>query len=222
MEDANATITFLKTLQFEVKHIPVKRAFDIIFSSLALILGCPLFLFISFAIAISSRGKIIYSHQRVGRGGRLFKCYKFRTMFNDADERLREILASNPEFRQEWEQSRKLKKDPRVTMVGAFLRKTSLDELPQFWNVLIGDLSVVGPRAVVEDELRDHFGMKAIKVFSIRPGITGLWQVSGRSDTSYSRRIQLDEEYVEKHSLLMDLKLIGLTVRTMFSTKGAY
>lgn len=206
------------------KHqcLPLKRALDIIFSLSVLILVSPLFLVIAMIIKATSKGNAIYYQIRIGRGGTHFRCYKFRTMYQNADSILDEILATNPEKREEWNNTHKLKNDPRVTPIGHFLRKSSLDELPQFWNVLKGDLSVVGPRPVVKEEINRHFGHKAEKIFSIRPGITGLWQISGRSDTSYSKRIALDEYYVENRTLLKDLKIIALTIPSIISKKGAY
>ena len=143
-------------------------------------------------------------------------------MYRDADKRLKEILEADPELQDEWNKTYKLKKDPRITLIGRLLRRTSLDELPQFWNVLKGDLSVVGPRPVVQEEINQHFGVKAYKILSIRPGITGIWQVSGRNDTSYETRIKMDEQYVDKHSLLLDLKLVLMTIPCMISSRGAY
>ncbi len=208
--------------QYTIKHRPIKRLFDIVFSSLALLLLAPLFLSIALAIRLSSKGDAIYSHARIGRGGKPFKCYKFRTMHPDADQRLQELLNKDSALREEWQNTRKLKRDPRITPIGAFLRKTSLDELPQFWNVLKGDLSVVGPRPVVEEEVIQYLGIKAVKILSMRPGITCIWQVSGRNDTSYHRRIELDEKYVDNHSMLLDMKLIAKTIPSMISSKGAY
>jgi exopolysaccharide production protein ExoY len=210
-------------LEYRIKHIPIKRLFDIIFSFLCLVIGLPVFLIIALGIYFTSPGSIFYSHSRIGRGGKTFSCYKFRTMYPDAAKRLQEILASDPLLRQEWEANYKLKKDPRVTPLGAFLRKTSLDELPQFWNVLRGDLSVVGPRPVVQEEVDKYLGTKAYKILSIRPGLTGPWQVSGRSDiTCYVTRIQLDEAYVDNRSFLLDVKLVVKTVPAMLFSKGAY
>lgn len=209
--------------QCQIRHIPIKRAFDIAFSLFALIVGSPIFLFISILILCTSPGKIIYAHERIGRGGKPFRCYKFRTMYANADRRLKEILGSNPLLKQEWETTFKLKKDPRITSIGTFLRKTSLDELPQFWNVLKGDLSVVGPRPIVQEEVDKYLGVKAAKILSIRPGLTGLWQVSGRSNINcYKKRIELDEYYVDHQSFLLDLKLVIKTVPAMLSSKGAY
>lgn len=216
-------ISFHTPLNYKIKHIPIKRAFDIVFSLLCLVLGLPFFLLIALFIFVSSPGKVIYSHERIGRGGKSFRCYKFRSMYLNADQRLKEILASHPLLKEEWEKNYKLKKDPRITPFGSFLRKTSFDELPQFWNVLKGDLSVVGPRPVVKEEVEKYLNVKAYKILSIRPGLTGLWQVSGRSDIAcYQTRIQLDEYYVDNHSLLLDLKLILKTIPAMLFSKGAY
>lgn len=206
----------------QIKRSPFKRLFDILFSSTALICCVPLFSVIAAAIVISSRGKVFYSHERIGRGGKPFRCYKFRSMYPDADDRLQDLLKSNPEMREEWIQSRKLKQDPRVMPIGKFLRKTSMDELPQFWNVLKGDLSIVGPRPLVSAEVIGYLGDKAAKILSVRPGLTCIWQVSGRSDVSYSKRIQLDEEYIDNQSFLLDVKLILKTIPSMLFSKGAY
>lgn len=207
---------------FEIRHKPLKRAFDIIFSLMVLLFFFPIFLIIALTVKLSSRGPIFYAHERLGRGGVPFPCYKFRTMYSNADERLQELLENSPSIKKEWEESYKLKNDPRITPIGKFLRKSSLDELPQFWNVLKGDLSVVGPRPVVQQEMQKHFGEKAMVILSIRPGLTGIWQVSGRNDTAYSQRIQLDEMYVDTQSLLLDLKLIAKTIPAMLSSRGAY
>lgn len=205
-----------------IQQLTLKRLFDIIFSFCVLILLFPLFLLIALVIRVTSKGKSIYYQTRIGRGGVYFRCYKFRTMYQNADLILEDIFTKDPDKRKEWQEMHKLKNDPRITPIGAFLRKSSLDELPQFWNVLKGDLSVVGPRPVVEEEINRHFGNKAHKIFSVRPGITGLWQISGRSDTSYTTRIALDENYVENRSFLRDLKIIALTIPSMLSKKGAY
>jgi undecaprenyl-phosphate galactose phosphotransferase len=143
-------------------------------------------------------------------------------MYPDADKRLKEILDSCPHLLQEWELCHKLKSDPRITPFGNFLRKTSLDELPQFWNVLKGDLSVVGPRPVVKAELEKHLTGQAEKILAIRPGLTGPWQVSGRSDTSYQKRVELDLHYVNNQSFWWDLVLVFKTIPAMIFTKGAY
>lgn len=223
MEDPQAIAMEVSTLSladFQIKHLPIKRSFDILFSLAVLILGFPVFFLIAFIVRISSKGRIIYSQERIGRGGKSFRCYKFRSMYPDADVRLKEILEHNPDLKHEWESTRKLKKDPRVTPIGAFLRKTSLDEIPQFWNVLMGDLSVVGPRPVVKAEVEKFMGSDAAMILSVRPGLTGIWQVSGRSNISYKKRIEMDKEYIRKQSFKLDLELILDTVPAMFFSKG--
>lgn len=205
---------------FLYKEYPTKRLFDICFSSLVLLLGLPFFLLIGIIVGLTSRGRIIYSHERIGRYGTPFRCYKFRTMFPQADQRLKELLAKDPDLKEEWEKNRKLKKDPRITPFGRFLRKSSLDELPQFWNVLKGDLSVVGPRPVVRAEVERFFGARAPLILAARPGLTGLWQISGRSNTTYEQRLGLDEEYIQKQSIRLDLEIILKTIPAM--TRGAY
>lgn len=201
----------------------MKRIFDILVSIVALLLTLPLFGLLGLGIYLSSPGPIFFAQQRLGRGGRLFFCYKFRTMYPDAAEKLHQLLASRPDLKQEWEQHFKLKQDPRITRIGAFLRKTSLDELPQLWNVLKGDLSLVGPRPVVPEEAEKFFKEKTSKILSVRPGLTGLWQVSGRSDLqSYQTRISLDEFYVDHQSFWLDLQLIYKTIPAVLFAKGAY
>lgn len=205
-----------------VRHLPVKRLFDILFSFSVMILTLPLMFVVALAIRISSKGSIVYAHERIGRGGKPFHCYKFRTMHKDADKVLHECLDKCPEMKKEWEENHKLKNDPRITPVGKFLRKLSLDEFPQFWNVIIGDMSIVGPRPMVRAEIENKLGTKAPKILSVRPGLTGIWQTSGRSNTSYVRRVQLDELYVEHRSLWLDVKLICKTVPSMLMSRGAY
>lgn len=218
----STTLTLPQPLEFPIKHNAIKRLFDIFFSILVLVLTSPLMAFIALTVRFSSKGKIVYAHERIGRGGKPFRCYKFRTMYPDADSRLKEILESCPNLKKEWDQTHKLKNDPRVTPIGKLLRKTSLDEFPQFWNILKGNLSVVGPRPVVHYEVTKHLGPKAAKILSIRPGLTGLWQVSGRSDTSYANRIKMDEQYVDSQSIYLDIKIIAKTIPSMLYSKGAY
>jgi exopolysaccharide production protein ExoY len=225
MNDRTSYTDILSILQptiFQIKRKPFKRIFDILFSLCVLILISPLFYIIYLMIRFSSPGKVVYYHERIGRAGIPFRCYKFRTMYQDADARLKDILDNDTIKQQEWERNFKLKDDPRITPIGSFLRRSSLDELPQFWNVLKGDLSVVGPRPVVKEEIVKHFGPKAYKILSVRPGITGLWQISGRSDTSYEERILLDEKYVDTRNMTLDLKIIVLTIPSMLFSKGAY
>lgn len=207
----------------ESKKDYLKRGFDILFSFATILFFFPVFALIAFVISITSKGPAIYSHRRIGRNGKAFDCYKFRTMYFDAASRLQELLENDPSLQEEWQKTFKLKNDPRITPIGNFLRRTSLDELPQFFNVLKGDLSVVGPRPVVQEEIDRYFGEKSKIILSVRPGLTGLWQVSGRSDiTSYAERIRLDEEYVQSRSLWFDLCLIAKTIPVMIKSRGAY
>ena len=210
------------TAPYPVRHIPLKRLFDLAFSMTVMVLGAPIFFLIALIVKLTSDGPAFFAHERIGRGGNRFPCYKFRTMHPDAEERLQHLLETNPSLRHEWETTYKLKNDPRVTWIGKFLRKTSLDELPQFWNVLRGDLSVVGPRPVTENELHQEIGPHAARFLTIRPGLTGPWQVSGRNDTSYHDRIRFDIHYIRHRSFTWDLYLILLTIPAMISTRGAY
>jgi lipopolysaccharide/colanic/teichoic acid biosynthesis glycosyltransferase len=158
----------------------------------------------------------------VGRGGALFGCLKFRSMVIDSEARLAELLARDPAARAEWEATRKLKRDPRVTSVGRFLRASSLDELPQLINVLRGEMSLVGPRPVIQAELEQHYGAAAAHYMSVRPGITGLWQVSGRNDTTYEQRVRLDVSYVARASFAEDLRILLATPVAVLRRRGAY
>ncbi|MDX2254725.1 MAG: sugar transferase [Pseudanabaenaceae cyanobacterium bins.39] len=196
-----------------------KRLFDIIFAALILIGLSPVYLAIAILIAVSSGGSVLYIHPRVGLHGKEFNCIKFRTMIEGADKYLEEYLNSCPISRAEYEESFKLKYDPRITAIGKFLRVTSLDELPQFWNVLTGDMSVVGPRPLVQAELV-KYGKMIDRVLSVRPGIAGLWQVSGRNDLPYARRVQLDASYVRRMSLSLDIWLIIRTILVVIYPKG--
>lgn len=200
---------------------PLSRIFDITLILLAFPYILVAVLVISILIVLDSRGGVIYSQIRIGKGGRRFKAYKFRTMVLNADQILLKYLDNSPELKAEWLASHKLKQDPRVTRVGVILRKLSLDELPQFWNILIGDMSLIGPRPIVEAEI-EKYG-KCFELYKqVRPGLTGLWQVSGRSDTSYERRVELDEFYILNRSFKLDLQIILKTVSVVLSKKGAY
>ena len=212
----------LDRVSLKVQQNWSKRLFDLCFATAVLTLGSPLFLAIALLVKCTSRGPILYRQQRVGQGGQLFSCYKFRSMFRDADRRLHALLARDSQLRDEWKATYKLKADPRTTPIGKWLRKTSLDELPQFWNVLKGDLSVVGPRPVVPQEMRQYFGARTTKLLSVKPGLTGLWQVSGRNNTTYEERLALDERYVDTHNFWLDLVLIARTPLVMLFSRGAY
>lgn len=199
-----------------------KRAFDVIFSVAALMSSALFFLVVPVIIRIVSPGPVFYSHTRIGFRGETFPCLKFRTMVPDADRVLAEHLTKNPIARMEFERHRKLRNDPRIIpIVGTLLRKTSLDELPQFLNVLRGEMSVVGPRPLTHDELLDY-GEAAGRYKAARPGITGLWQVSGRSDLSFRQRVELDSSYVSNCTLLTDLRLIAKTIGVLLNGRGAY
>ncbi len=198
-----------------------KRMLDVSMAALALALLLPLMLLIAALIKFFSPGPVLYGHERVGRDGRPFKCLKFRTMVVDGDKVLRDHLASCEEARREWETTRKLKNDPRVTPLGHILRKSSADELPQLINIVRGEMSIVGPRPVVRDELR-YYGENAAFYLASRPGLTGLWQVSGRNLTSYEARVAYDRAYCESWSLWTDLVLIARTVPIVISRQGTY
>lgn len=202
-------------------NLAVKRTLDVaaVLAGGALVL--PAMLAIALLIRLSSPGKALYTQERIGKGGRCFRTYKFRTMAADADERLAALLESSEEARREWEASRKLKNDPRVTKLGAFLRKTSLDELPQLLNVLKGDMSLVGPRPIVAEEV-GKYGDDFARIFSVKPGITGLWQVSGRSDTDYKDRVSFDTYYLQSWSIWLDLWILYKTVGAVLGHRGAY
>jgi lipopolysaccharide/colanic/teichoic acid biosynthesis glycosyltransferase len=200
-----------------------KRMFDIVFSLAVLVLFSPLYLLLTVLIALSSEGPIFYVQERVGRNYKRFGCIKFRTMIANADEALVEIMETSPQLRQEFEDNFKLKYDPRITWIGHILRVTSLDEFPQFWNVLVGDMSVVGPRPLVVEEL-PKYGRHIDRILTTRPGITGLWQVSGRNDIPYPQRVRMDLYYVNSHSFWMDIRLIVRTIGVVLFPKnnGAY
>jgi lipopolysaccharide/colanic/teichoic acid biosynthesis glycosyltransferase len=199
----------------------VKAVFDRLFAFGAIIFFSPLMLLIAAGIYITDGGPIVYQHKRIGRNGQHFRCLKFRTMVKNADHKLAELLRRDPEARREWNETMKLRNDPRVHRLGAFLRKTSLDELPQFFNVLRGEMSVVGPRPIVDAEIPrygDAFSLYA----KVKPGITGIWQVSGRNDVSYVHRVAMDADYVRNRSFLRDLGIIAATVGIMIRRRGAY
>jgi Undecaprenyl-phosphate galactose phosphotransferase WbaP len=198
-----------------------KRALDIIGAGLGLVVLSPFFLIVALMVRADG-GPAFFAHQRVGRGGKLFGCMKFRSMVIDSQARLEALLANDPAARAEWEATRKLKNDPRITRIGRFLRSTSLDELPQLINVLRGEMSLVGPRPVQEAEIDRHYGASAAHYMAVRPGITGLWQVSGRSETSYESRVALDVAYVSRPSMIADLTILLRTPVAVLSRRGAH
>jgi undecaprenyl-phosphate galactose phosphotransferase len=198
-----------------------KRSIDYAAAAvIAFILAIPMLL-IALKIKMSSKGPATYRQERVGKNGKLFWCYKFRTMYPNAAERLKELLAKNPELKAEWEKNFKLKNDPRVTKIGDFLRRTSMDELPQLFNILKGEMSLVGPRPVVTKEITDYYKEDAAFYYRVPPGLTGLWQVSGRSNTSYDYRVSLDRWYVKNWDLWLDAMILFKTVDVVLKREGA-
>lgn len=216
-------------LILSIRHDPLKRSFDIGFSAIFLLVFSPLFLLLALLVRCTSLGPIFYKSRRLGRGGKIIECWKFRTMYKDAESRLHHLLKSDEKFRAEWETFQKVKLDPRITPVGAFLRRTSMDELPQFWNVLKGDLSVVGPRPPTLlgppeqylSEIQVLYGDSTAKILSVRPGITGIWQVSGRSSLTFEQRRKIEEEYAVSRTFWKDLVVIAKTVPAVLFSRGA-
>lgn len=198
-----------------------KRCMDFLVAIVGGIVLLPVLFYLAVAVKMSSRGPIFYSHERIGRYGRRFRAWKFRTMFKDSSLVLDQYLEANPEQQKEWARDHKLRFDPRITRIGRFLRKTSLDELPQLWNVIWGDMSLVGPRPIVTEEIAKYgpyFGFYTM----VKPGITGLWQVSGRNNTTYDERVQLDAYYVRNWSPWLDVVLLLKTIRIVLFARGAY
>ncbi len=199
----------------------LKRMIDIVGSLFGILALVPLTIGIYIAnLIVGDKGPVFYTHERIGKNGKKFKMYKFRTMCVNSAERLKELLETDEEARQEWEENRKLRNDPRITKVGKILRKTSLDEFPQFINVLKGEMSLVGPRAVVDGEI-EKFGFLKNKVLSVKPGITGYWAANGRSNTSYEERVRMEAKYVDCFSVLMDIKILFKTVSSVLKKEGA-
>ena len=202
----------------------LKRVTDVCLSVIFIVITLPVLLMLSMAVLLSfDKGPVIYRQIRIGRFGRPFACLKFRSMHVDADRLLDELLDGDPALHSEWHQTRKLRKDPRITVVGRFMRSTSLDELPQLWNTLVGDMSIVGPRPITQAELDgpyQQFGARQAYL-SVRPGITGLWQISGRSTVSYERRIELDRQYISSMSPRKDMAILVRTVGAVVRRIGA-
>ena len=197
------------------------RAFDIVSASLLLLAVLPFLILLAIALQIDSPGRLFFVQQRVGRGGQMFPCIKFRTMCENADQVLQEHLANDAEARAEWDRDFKLTNDPRVTRLGKLIRRFSLDEFPQLLSIIVGQMSVVGPRPIVPAEI-ERYGRFIESYASVRPGLTGLWQVSGRNDVSYSQRVAFDCEYVLAKSLLMDLSIVLRTIPAIVLARGAY
>jgi lipopolysaccharide/colanic/teichoic acid biosynthesis glycosyltransferase len=224
-DDENTAIRLLTERRLaQIRRSDIaKRLFDIVFSLSVLFLCAPIYLILAGTIACTSSGSIFYVQERVGKNHHHFGCIKFRTMVPNADRVLDEMMAQSEDLRQEFSENFKLKQDPRITKIGKFLRITSLDEFPQFINVLKGEMSVVGPRPLVPEEI-EKYGTAIDRVLTIRPGITGLWQVSGRNDIPYAQRIRIDVSYVKRRNFWLDLRIVLMTVAVMVMPKnnGAY
>lgn len=200
----------------------IKTIFDFTLTAVGTVVISPLLLYVAYRIKKEDPGPVFFAHTRIGKDGKPFPCYKFRSMVVNSKEMLEKHLAENPEARAEWEKDFKLKNDPRVTPIGKVLRKTSLDELPQIFNVLRGEMSLVGPRPVVQEELDKYYGKAVKEYYSVKPGITGLWQVSGRSDVDYPERVAMDVEYVRTRSMWKDIVILYKTFDVVLNKKGAY
>jgi exopolysaccharide production protein ExoY len=198
-----------------------KRFVDIFLAISGIVLLAPLLIICFLATVITSPGQALFRHRRVGLNGKHFDCLKFRTMVTDAPERLQRLLETDPSAAREWTACRKLKYDPRVTAIGAILRKSSLDELPQLFNVLKGEMSIVGPRPVTDEEL-ERYGTSIGAYLACRPGITGLWQVSGRSSTTYDKRVACDTFYARNWSMALDAKILIVTIPSLLVSDSAY
>lgn len=198
----------------------LSRAFDIALAVGALIFLAPLMIVVAVLVQLDG-GPAFFAQGRIGRHGRIFRCLKFRSMVPDAQERLNELLARDPAARAEWAATHKLRNDPRITKLGAFLRKSSLDELPQLFNILLGQMSFVGPRPIVPAEA-ERYGIHLRHYCAVRPGLTGLWQVSGRSDVDYRTRVVMDVAYVRSKCLALDLQILVRTVPAVLLRRGSY
>ena len=203
------------------RRLALKRGMDFVLSLLGGIVILPFLVLIALAIKVESRGPVFFRQSRIGRDGQTIHILKFRTMVRNAEEVLQQYLETNPELREEWKADQKLRNDPRITRVGAWLRRTSLDELPQLWNVLQGEMSLVGPRPIVENEIV-RYGSAFASYKRVRPGMTGLWQVSGRNDLSYKQRVHLDRFYICNWSTWLDLLILAKTLPVVLGRKGAY
>ena len=210
---------YFKTDSYKI----IKTIFDLFFALIFLVVGSPIFISIALLVKLSSRGPIFFLQKRVGKNKKTFNCIKFRTMHQEAEDILENLIVNNEALRKEFEETHKLKNDPRITNIGKFLRKTSLDEIPQILNVIKMEMSIVGPRPIVKKEIL-KYGKSYKKVISIKPGITGLWQVSGRNNLSYKRRVILDCLYVDNMSPIIDLRIIIRTFGVIFfpNDRGAY
>jgi exopolysaccharide production protein ExoY len=199
----------------------VIRLLDIIISLAALVFFAPVLSAVGVLVWLQDGGSMFYGQKRIGYGGKIFTCYKFRSMLVDSEERLNALLAKDAEARAEWLQDHKLKNDPRITAFGRFIRKTSLDEFPQLWNVLKGDMSLVGPRPIVRDEIA-KYGRSFVRYASVKPGITGLWQISGRNNVKYHRRVAMDRHFCRRRNIRLYLFILIATVPSILAQRGSY
>ncbi len=222
LDGSSAVVDAVSSDRIRVRSgVDACRILDVILALGGLLFLAPTLVLISIAIKIQDGGPILFGHSRIGRHGRVFRCWKFRSMVVEAEQRLADLLARDPQARAEWEADQKLRKDPRVTPLGLFLRKSSIDELPQLLNVLVGEMSLVGPRPIVADEVR-RYGRWFRHYCAVRPGITGLWQVSGRNDVDYRQRVAMDVLYARSRSFSRYLMILAATVPAVARRSGSY
>ncbi len=217
MEKANYKYSLNNEHHYSLGYLIIKRIFDIVSSIIAIIVFSPILLLISLLIIKDGGGQVFFGHKRIGKNGKEIKVYKFRSMVINADEVFNNFTE---EQKKEYYTNFKLENDPRITKIGSFLRKTSLDELPQLFNILKGDMSVIGPRPIVKKEI-EKYGEYATKLFTVTPGLTGYWQANGRSHTSYEERIKMDMYYIDNASIGLDLKILLKTVFSVLKEEGA-
>lgn len=201
----------------KINYMSVKRVFDLVISTIGLIILSPIFLILAIIVKLDSKGPVFFAHTRYGKNGKKFKMYKFRTMYENAQDMIKDFT---PEQMKEWKENFKLQDDPRITKVGKFLRKTSLDELPQIVNIMKGDLSIIGPRPVIEEEL-EKYGENKEKFLSVTPGLTGYWQANGRSSTTYEQRMEMELYYIDHISPKLDFKIFFKTIESVIKKEGA-
>jgi bacterial sugar transferase family protein len=201
----------------KINYMSVKRVFDLVISTIGLIILSPIFLILAIIVKLDSKGPVFFAHTRYGKNGKKFKMYKFRTMYENAQDMINDFT---PEQMKEWKENFKLQDDPRITKVGKFLRKTSLDELPQIVNIMKGDLSIIGPRPVIEEEL-EKYGESKEKFLSVTPGLTGYWQANGRSSTTYEQRMEMELYYIDHISPKLDFKIFFKTIESVIKKEGA-
>ena len=222
VRDFDGLLGFVTSIKLGMPwNLGIKRFIDLFVVILGGLIILPALLLVALLVKLTSSGPVLYGHKRLGRGGKPFRAWKFRSMASDANERLEELLESNPDIKKEWEESHKLKNDPRITKLGKFLRRTSIDEFPQLINILKGDMSLVGPRPITEAEV-EKYGENFEWIFSVRPGLSGLWQVSGRSETDYAARVSYDTYYLRSWSVWLDIWVIYKTFGAVVHGKGAY